>query len=399
MALSPDPHPSDVRHVHLDAVGGVAGDMFAAAMLDALPMLRERVLADVAAVLPHRPEVELLEPGESGGLAVLRFGVGVADHLPQGHHGNSYTEIVDAIGAAPLRPGTAARAIAMLRRLGEAEAMVHDVSLCDVHFHEVGAWDSVMDMVAAGSIVAALPSARWSVSDLPRGGGIVRTEHGMLPVPAPATALLLRGFRLRDDGVSGERVTPTGAAILAELVADPSAAPEGHLAATGLGAGTRELRGMPNVLRALVFAGEADGAERVAVVSFDIDDMTGEEIGIALDRLRAVAGMLDVSVGTRLGKKGRPITDFRLLAVPSALAEIRDACFRETSTIGLRWRHEERACLPRSTDERLIDGQVMRVKRAARPGAGVTSKIESDDVAPLDGLARRRRVHALAEDA
>jgi len=127
--------------------------------------------------------------------------------------------------------------------------------------------------------------------------------------------------------------------------------------------------------------------------------MTGEEIGIALDRLRAASGVLDASVGARLGKKGRPISDFRLLVAAPALADVRDMCFRETSTIGLRWRHEQRTCLSRSTEERLVDGQMLRVKRVARPGAGVTRKIESDEVAPLDGLARRRRVRALAEDA
>ena len=121
----------------------------------------------------------------------------------------------------------------------------------EVHFHEIGDWDSLMDVMAAGSIAAALEGARWSVSALPRGGGLVRTRHGLLPVPAPATARLLDGFTWRDDGIGGERVTPTGAAILRHLVGAAAArGVVGRLQGTGTGAGTRELPGQPNILRA-----------------------------------------------------------------------------------------------------------------------------------------------------
>lgn len=407
-------------HIRLDAVGGIAGDMFVAALLDAFPDLRGRVLADARAALPPDAGAPVLDEAVNGGLAALRFGLGPApcghhhhDHgHGHGHHGHgdhhhhhgdsgTFRAIVRRIEAAPLAEGTAAHAVAILRVLAEAEARMHRVPVDEVHFHELADWDSVMDVVAAGSVIAALDGARWSVSDLPRGGGMVRTQHGLLPVPAPATAAILTGFRWRDDGIGGERVTPTGAAILRHLIGDhtgDSVAAEGLLAAVGTGAGTRSLPGLPNVLRALVFR-DADGAgtETVAVLSFDIDDMTGEELGVALDRLRAADGVFDLSMGMRIGKKGRPLHDLRLLVRPDALDRVRDLCFRETATIGLRWRLERRAVLPRTAALAAVDGQCVRVKRVERPGGG-GAKAESDDLAGLAGLTERRRVKRRAEE-
>lgn len=388
-------------HVHLDAVGGAAGDMFVAALLDALPELRPRVFDDLAAVKPQgvgRPE---LTEGLSGGLAVRRFGLagaGLADH----EHGTRFVELASRIDAAPLHAGTAAHAGAILRRLAEAESRMHRVPLEEVHFHEVGDWDSLLDVVAAGSIAAALADWTWSVSDLPRGSGLVRTRHGLLPVPAPATTQLLTGFRWRDDGHAGERVTPTGAAILAHLVTAPSMRlPAGlRLIASGMGAGTRELAGMPNVLRALVHAIDPEvsvNGDEVMVLSFDVDDMSGEEIGLAADRLRGAAGVLDVSLGMRVGKKGRPLHDFRLLVVPAQLEAVSALCLRETSTIGLRWHRVQRQRLARTSDALAVGGVTLRRKQVQRPDGETTSKVESDDLAGTETLAARRRLQSRAE--
>ena len=415
-------------HVHLDAVGGVAGDMFVAAMLDALPDLRQRVFEDLAAVLPDgvgRPE---LTEGLSGALAVRRFGLVGAnpaapahrDHHGHDHHhdhehgvpelagsagrhahGTRFVDLAARIDAAPLHAGTGAQAVAILRRLAQAESRMHRVPVDEVHFHEVGDWDSLLDVVAAGSIAAALPGWTWSVSTLPRGGGLVRTRHGLLPVPAPATTELLTGFSWRDDGLPGERVTPTGAAVLAHLVAMPSMRPPDRLRliASGMGAGTRELEGMPNVLRALVHAID-DGVgvdDEVMVLSFDVDDMTGEEIGVAADRLRAAPGVLDVSLGLRIGKKGRPLHDFRLLVAPQQLEAVSELCLRETSTIGLRWHRVQRRRLARDGEAVPVGEATVRRKRVQRPGGESTVKVESDDLAGTGTLAARRRLQSRAE--
>ena len=389
------------QHIHLDAVGGVAGDMFVAALLDAFPALRERVLADVAAVLPRDSGTAVLTEGMSGGMRTLRFRPPLRCGA-RGPQDGSYRALVERIRNTALDTGTAAAATAILTHLAQAEARIHRVQVEDVHFHELGDWDSLMDVVAAGSISAALDGAAWSISDLPLGGGQVDTQHGRLPVPSPAAVELLRGFHWRDDGAAGERVTPTGAAIVRHLVATDSAAPRpgGRLAAIGTGAGTRELRGIPNVLRALVFElQEAPIAERIAVISFEVDDMTGEEIGVAADRLRAEAGVLDVSLETRIGKKSRPMMSFRLLADPGVLDAIRRRCFAETSTIGLRWHTEERTMLARKmTTAVTADGSTMRVKRVAHPDGNTSGKAESDDLRAIEGLQARRARKAQAEN-
>jgi len=407
-------------HIHLDAVGGLAGDMFVAALLDALPELRQRVFADLAAAMPVDCGQPTLSEGLSSGIAVRRFALvedGTAAHAhrheredyDQAHGGHvhhhehpvHFPDIVQRINVADLHPGTADQAIAILRRLAEAESRMHGVPIEAVHFHEIADWDSLMDIVAAGSIAAALAQCSWSISELPRGDGLASTRHGLLPVPAPATAHILRGFRWRDDGVGGERVTPTGAAIVAHLVGDgnPRAA-SGILSATGTGAGTRELNGMPNILRALVFAQSdvAEEADEVTIVSFDIDDMSGEELAIAADRLRAADGVIDLTTATRQGKKGRATSDFCLLVKPAAFAAIAELCFLETTTIGLRWRKEKRICLQRSQELREVAGERLSRKRTLRPDGLASLKVESDDIARFSGLAARRRMKQLGED-
>ncbi len=400
--------------IRLDAVGGIAGDMFAAAMVDALPDLRARVLADAAAVLPPGTGTPVFTPGTSAGLHCLRFGLSAPagdhhhDHHHHDHHAHAgFRDMVARIEAAPLSPGTATHAIAILRHLAEAEAAIHHVPVDEVHFHEIGDWDSLMDVTAAGSVAAALEGARWSVSALPRGDGLVRTRHGLLPVPAPATARLLEGFTWRDDGIGGERVTPTGAAILRHLVeAASSRGIVGRLQGTGTGAGTREYPGQPNILRATLFEAAADGLseeglseegpgeEDILVLSFEIDDMSAEEIAVAADRLRASGGVRDLVLIPAIGKKGRPVHTFRLLVEPTARDSVADACFTETSTIGLRWQAARRAVLHRASAE----GGAVRVKTVTRP-AGPSRKAESDDLAPLAGLDARRAAKRKAEES
>jgi uncharacterized protein (TIGR00299 family) protein len=412
--------PDKMPHIHLDAVGGIAGDMFVAALLDAFPDLRSRVLADAQAVLPAGYEGQLRET-RSGILRGLGFRLarGAPNQNHQHHqdqsahqdHGahqdncaGSFLDMVRRIRMAALEDGSAEQAVAILTFIAKVEAEIHQVPIEEVHFHEIADWDSLLDVVAAGSIAAALPAARWTVSPLPRGGGLVKTQHGMLPIPAPATAALLTGFTWRDDGVGGERVTPTGAAILRHLVGPKGSdfgsgpSPAGRLVAMGTGAGTRTLPGIPNVLRALVFETEAVpvARERITILSFEIDDMTGEEIAVAADRLRLLEGVLDLTVSQVQGKKGRLMQSFRLLVRPDQADAVTERCFLETSTIGLRVAEEQRVVLPRRLVRAEADGIEIGIKTVERSGR-TTTKAESDDLT-ADGLEARRRLKRLAED-
>jgi hypothetical protein len=398
-------------HIHLDAVGGVAGDMFAAAVMDAFPELQERTLADIATVLPVKSGKANLSEGTSAGIRAKRFNVDLAktDHTHQPDHGHKHhhhdSEPVTFAGISAhihdsrLSAEVSERAIAILRLLAEAESAIHQIPIEKVHFHEIAGWDSIADVVAAASLAASLGNATWSVSDLPCGSGLVHTQHGMLPVPAPATAMLLEGFFLRDDGISGERVTPTGAAIVRYLASGQNRVPAGKLVATGTGAGTRDIAGMPNILRALVLeAGEERAATSIAVLSFEVDDMTGEEIGVAAERLRAVQGVVDVSFAPRFGKKGRPMHGFRLLVAPAQIDVATEAVFRETSTIGLRKRLEQRIILDRKMETYKSGDEIVRVKRVRQPGGEMAVKTESDDLSHLEGLQARRALKRRAEE-
>ncbi|WP_420391545.1 LarC family nickel insertion protein [Acuticoccus sp.] len=378
-------------HVHLDAVGGVAGDMFAAAMLAARPDLAPRVLADCAAALPDGAGEAELTDGTASGITGRRLALvrRSAARKPVQH-----ADFVSHIEGVTLSPGTAEAALAILARLAAAEATIHGVAQEDVHFHEMADWDTVLDVVAAGSIAAAL-GATWSVSPLPLGAGLVRAAHGLLPVPAPATAAILTGYDWHDDGIAGERVTPTGAAIVAHLTggAGNGTRPSGRLAAVGHGLGRRTLDGAPNVLRALLLEREAASAERIALIAFEVDDMTGEEIAAAADRLRGTEGVRDVTLVPALGKKGRPVHRFEVQADPSAADRIADAAFAQTSTLGLRRCEVRRDTLTR---HQAVSGG-LRVKHALRPGGIVTAKVEQDDVGDLATLAARREAARQAE--
>ena len=295
-------------HLHLQPVGGIAGDMFAAALLDVRPelepglheALRRAGLDGIVSVarIAH----------DDGVLAGSRFAVTPAAPEARGHVHRHYPEVVALFRDARIDERVRARALDVFRLLGEAEARVHGVTLEKVAFHEVGAWDSIADVFAAAWLVEALGPCSWSCAALPLGSGRVRTAHGEMAVPTPATALLLEGFPVHDDGRAGERVTPTGAAILRHLapaVEAPSAAMT--LRASGSGFGTRRLEGMSNVLRVLVLEGAAGGLrrERVAVCAFEVDDQTPEELAVALERLRALEPVLDVGQSPVIGKKGR----------------------------------------------------------------------------------------------
>jgi uncharacterized protein (TIGR00299 family) protein len=304
--------------------------------------------------------------------------------------------------SAKIPRATAERAVDIFEHLAKAEGQVHGIQPEAVTFHELGAADSIADIVAAASLIEAVASATWSVGPLPLGGGIVRTAHGPLPVPAPAVALLLPGFDMVDDGLPGERVTPTGAAILRHLGCVPRGGLRGMLDRTGIGFGSRKLPGMSNVLRALAFNASiarqpVSSHRELAVIEFEVDDQSPEDLATGLERIRSSDGVHDVIQVSALGKKGRMTAHIQVLARPDALANATDACFRETTTIGLRTHIVQGRVLPRQIHEVSVDGTAVRVKSVERPG-GRTSKAESDDSTALPGHGARTRLRRQAEE-
>ena len=404
-----------MRHIHLDPIGGMAGDMFVAALLDAEPRHEAECLRTAEAVA--RVPCRLLRHTDSV-LAGARFDVRATagqhhpDHAHRHDHPHAHAawhDIRALLHEAPLSPATRRHALGIFSVLADAESRVHGIEPEAVTFHEVGAVDSIADIVAAAWLIAAQADgdteATWSTGPLPLGSGRIQTAHGILPVPAPATALLLEGFAVIDDGVAGERVTPTGAAILRWLGAQ-AARPGGarRMLHTGIGFGTRSLPGLSNVVRALVTQGvpvqpSATHAHRdVAMIGFEVDDQTAEDLAAGLDRVRAVAGVLDVAQMPAFGKKGRMATHVQILVTPETLEAAVDACFRETSTIGLRTQIVAGRALHRSMAEVSVDGQKVRVKRVQRPG-GATGKAECDDLREVPGHAARSRLRRAAEQA
>lgn len=417
-------------HLHLDPVGGVAGDMFVAALLDLAPHLApDAIAAARAAGLDASVAVEHAHVDDgvlSGSRFVVTLPAGAEDdthlaapphdhaHQHDDHHGRHahhhhhearesaahaathrhahlhWRDLRARLQAMPLAAAVRGRAVQIFALLAEAEARVHGKPVESVAFHEVGALDSVADIVAAAWLIDALDIRSCSVGPLPLGSGRVRTAHGLLPVPAPATALLLEGLPCFDDGRAGERITPTGAAILRHLA--PSAGlgmTPRVLKGSGHGFGSRRFEGLPNVLRALAFADVAAaddiGIDQVTTLCFEVDDQTPEDLAVGLERLRAERGVIDVVQGTVTGKHGRQAAAIRVLATPAASEAVAAACFRETTTLGVRVERAERRVLAREAHTS-ADGT--RVKWARRGGVA-TVKVEMADLAQAGDHAAR----------
>lgn len=390
-------------HLQIDAVGGIAGDMFIAACLDAWPESADDTLMAIrAAGLPVDWTLALDDHHDSV-LRGRRFTVREpspmtgAEHVP-------LRDIVRGLSQSPLAPAVRDRAIAIFQVLAVAEADVHGIAVDDVEFHEVGAWDSIADIVGAAHLIETLRPSSWSVGPIPLGGGRIRTAHGAMPVPAPATAILLQGFELIDDGIDGERVTPTGAAILQHLRSTLGEPVRGMLRPmtlqrNGTGFGTRTLPGLSNVLRVLIFDEPVTvrAQDWVAVIEFEVDDQTSEDLALGIDALRGRPGVLDVLQMPCVGKKGRMIAHVQVLCRRDALPQAIDACFLETTTIGLRWRLSARAKLEREQYAVDAGNRAVSVKIAQRPEERVTAKTDSDDVAGAAGHAERAARRQAAE--
>jgi pyridinium-3,5-bisthiocarboxylic acid mononucleotide nickel chelatase len=333
--------------LYFDCQAGISGDMTVAALLD-LGVPLDHLRAELAR-LPLTTDSYTLSTRrtERQHVSALKFDVEVHDQHTHRHYAGIDTMIVDSDLAGPVKE----KARQVFRRLAEAEALVHGVAVEDVHFHEVGAIDSIVDIVATAVCLEYLGVEQIYASPLPLGSGFVQTDHGRLPVPAPATAELLRGMALHGGCGEGERVTPTGAAILAALVTVSGARPDMNLLRVGSGAGGRDFSDGPNVLRAFLGTATSRAAEDVLELSCNLDDVTPEVVGY-VHELLLESGALDVWLTPLQMKKGRPGLMLSLLCCPADLERLAALVMAETGSLGVRYAPLRRIVQSRRIEER-----------------------------------------------
>lgn len=346
---------------YFDAFSGISGDMTVGALLDAgadWPAL-QAALASLNLGATCR-----LEKTTRKGIAASKFTV---EHEEQKKH-RHLPHIEKIISAGELSAKARDNALAVFRRLGEAEATSHGVPIEKVHFHEVGAVDSICDIAGACVALDSLGVEEIYCSRINVGSGTVETEHGTLPVPTPATATLLTGKPIYAAGPQTELTTPTGAALMTTLAAGFGALPAVRMLAQGFGAGDKDFPMQANVLRVLV--GEktrAAEATSVTILEANIDDSTPQVLGYAMERLFA-AGALDVTLTPVFMKKNRPGTLISAIAAPEMAEELASVLFAETSTLGLRMISAERRVLAREIAEVETSFGTIRVKYNDRGG-------------------------------
>ena len=362
-----------MRTAYFDLVSGISGDMTVAALLDlGVPRRRLQEELDKLRGVDFRIRVGRKTVN---GIRAARFQVVAGKGQPR----RSWSGIRRLIERSRLSAAVKDRSLAVFSKLADAEGKIHGVAPEDVHFHEVGAVDSIVDVVAASVATCHLEIDRFACSPVPLGRGLTRSLHGVLPVPAPATLELLKGFPVEDAGLEAENVTPTGAAILSALVTEKGGALAMRIERTGYGAGTLEFPDRPNVLRIVLGVSEpAVVRDRMMVMETQIDDMNPEIYDYVLERLFA-AGARDATLSPVQMKKNRPGTLLRILAEPELRDSLAGIVLRETSTLGVRCYPVDRLVLRRSTQRLKTRFGTLTVKVAEEPGGGRRATPEYDE--------------------
>ena len=397
--------------LYFDCFSGISGDMVLGALLDAGLPLEEltRGLGSLAVSGFDISTKRVLRAGVSATKFIVHehgnphpAASAQQDHSHHDHdHAHSHDhdrahshehphrslpEIFALIDRARLSASGRDRAKALFQRLADAEASIHQMPVSEVHLHEVGALDSIIDIVGAVFALEWFGADRIVSSPLNVGGGMVNSAHGRFPVPAPATVKLLGDAPIYGGAVQEELVTPTGALIVSSYASAFGPIPPMTVEKVGYGAGEREFRSTPNVLRVLIGRATEDGAQpntgRVTVIECEIDDMNPQLFGVAMERLYA-AGALEVFYVPVQMKKNRPGTLLTVVSSPERRSTLADIIFRETTTIGLRHYEMDRECLERELVTVETPVGPVRVKIARRDGRVVNAVPEFEDCARL----------------
>jgi uncharacterized protein (TIGR00299 family) protein len=378
-----------VRAVHFDCFSGISGDMTLGALLDAGAELglEPAVRAALDSLnLPIRLHVEKIR---KGGFAATQVRIDAPEETSHRY----LPDVEEILGTGSLTAPQRDLALRIFRKLAQAEAAAHGLPLDRVHFHEVGALDSIADIAGVAVALDVLGAERFTCRSVPTGSGTVKCAHGLMPIPAPGTAELLRGVPLAPSTIRAELTTPTGAAILAAVVQEWCETPVMTVERIGHGAGQRDFLEQPNLLR--VFVGESADrpnlgeGDRVWVVETNLDDVPAEVIGYTFDQLFA-AGALDVFATPIQMKKNRPGVLLSVIAPVAALPVLEAILFRETETFGIRRYPVERHKLQRQAVTVTTAWGPIQGKRGWREGGPVVFTPEYED------CARIARQHGIA---
>ncbi len=418
-----------MRTAYLDCFAGIAGDMFLGALIDA--GVPPQVLHDATAALNLGATLHI-EKVDRGGISATKVhvleGGHIADQPPEQQpdvaqtqqpraqhqhksgpthsrddshsraaahddhshphaHGRSLTAIRSLIQSAPLAAPVKQTALRTFELLGESEARIHNVPIDDIHFHELGAVDAIVDIVAASAGIHHLQVDAWHCSPINVGGGTVVCAHGTFPVPAPATADLLRGLPTYSAHAQVELVTPTGAALLRAIAPHFGPQPPMRVERIGYGAGTRTTKGFPNVLRLSIgkaldkstdIAPSTDGADVVTVLETALDDLSPQVLAHVAEAALG-GGALDVMLTPVIMKKGRPGTLLTILCNPSNSHAMEEFILRETTTLGIRIRQDRRSCLDRVHDSVSTPYGDIRIKIGSLAGEAINAAPEFED--------------------
>ncbi len=335
-----------MKILYFDCFSGVSGDMTLAALLDlGLPLEKLREELKKLALENYSLEVH---PGNRSGIAALGLEVKVG---PREENHRHFSQIREMILKSLLAPEVKEVSLAIFQRLAEAEARVHKKTVEEVHFHEVGAVDSIVDIVGTAIGLHYFKPQKIFTSELPVGRGFVQCQHGRLPLPAPATVEVLKGYPVKSVPVEGELVTPTGAAIVAALSSKVSPFPSMIVEKIGYGMGKKEFPDRPNLLRLVLGETSEDYlTDRAIVLESNLDDMNPEFYDYLMERLFQ-KGALDVALSPLQMKKNRPGTLLRVIAEEKDAEALSELILRESTTLGVRSFSVDRKKLPREVRE------------------------------------------------
>lgn len=374
-----------MKIAYIDCIAGASGDMLLGALIDA--GLPRAALEEELARLPNAADFHLhVKKVSKNGFGATKVDVHAHDHAPE----RRLADLLAVVEASTLSARVQERAARIFRRICEVEAGIHGMPVEEVHLHEVGGIDAIVDIVGVLAGFERLGVEHVVVSPLPMGRGFVTGAHGQIPLPAPATLGLLRGVPLVGSAIDRELVTPTGAALLTELANAWGPLPAMTLREVGYGAGTRDLA-IPNVLR-LMLGDATDGtvhapgaaapwiSETVTVLETNLDNERGEAVGHVARRLMA-AGALDVVIIPAQMKKDRPAQVLKVLAKPEDADRLERLLFDETNTLGVRRSDTRRDALPREHDAVDTKFGRIRVKLVTRPDGTRRVSAEHDDCA------------------